>query len=453
MPANQMSQHISSALRAASDTRELRVGEGALNEVPDVFRRCFQTDCAIIVADVNTMEAAGRQVLAITESAGLKIAETFIFRETDLHARMEYVDGLQKVLAPARAPAIAVGSGTINDLVKLASYRCERPYMSVATAASMDGYTAFGASINHEGSKQTFFCPAPRAVVADLDVICKAPAEMNAAGYADLAAKVTAGADWILADALGCEAIDLQAWSMVQPNLRQWLADPEAIRRGKRAAIAGLTEGLMMTGLAMQWSKSSRPASGAEHQFSHLWDMQDHHHAGRIPFHGFKVAIGTLASTMLYEQLLCRALETLDIDAACRAWTKREELDAHVRVMHQRADLRTVALRELQEKYIDREALAGMLKRLAASWPVLKNRLREQLIPSMALRQMLRRAGAPDRPEQIGIDLARLRRSYLEGQQIRRRFTVLDLATMTGLLPDCLEHIFAARGPWGEGAG
>src|SRR4029077_17844815 len=102
---------------------------------------------------------------------------------------------------------IAVGSGTINDLTKLAAHHAGRSYLCVATAASMDGYTAFGASITYQGSKQTFDCPAPAAVIADLDIICAAPGDMNAWGYADLLAKVTAGADWLLADALGIEPI------------------------------------------------------------------------------------------------------------------------------------------------------------------------------------------------------------------------------------------------------
>ena len=98
------------------------------------------------------------------------------------------VDGLKN----HDAIPIAVGSGTINDLTKLSSHLTGRRYMCVGTAASMDGYTAFGASITADGSKQTFNCPAPQACLADLDIICQAPIEMTASGYADLFAKITA---------------------------------------------------------------------------------------------------------------------------------------------------------------------------------------------------------------------------------------------------------------------
>ena len=112
---------------------------------------------------------------------------------------------LEAALRPHDAIPVAVGSGTVNDLTKLASHRTGRPYLCVATAASMDGYTAFGASITCQGNKHHFPCPAPAAVVADLDLLSAAPGSMNAWGYADLMAKVPAGADWMVADAVGAE--------------------------------------------------------------------------------------------------------------------------------------------------------------------------------------------------------------------------------------------------------
>src|SRR5690606_27335786 len=141
-------------------------------------------------------------------------------------------------------------------------------------AASMDGYTAFGASITRNGSKQTFYCPAPVACVADIDIIAKAPEGMNASGYADLLAKVTAGADWVLADAVGAEPIHKTAWDQIQPSLLSWVSNPDGVLNNDPATIQCLVQGLIMGGLGMQTAKSSRPASGAEHQFSHLWDMQ-----------------------------------------------------------------------------------------------------------------------------------------------------------------------------------
>src|SRR5204863_439376 len=77
---------------------------------------------------------------------------------------------------------------------------------------------------------QTFDCPAPIGVLADLEVIAAAPEGLNASGYADLVAKCPAGADWILADGLGIDPIDPDNWDMVQTRLRYWMADAAGVR-------------------------------------------------------------------------------------------------------------------------------------------------------------------------------------------------------------------------------
>ena len=304
-------------MRAARDTRALEMGPGINARAGEVFREQFGPRRAVIVADQNTFAAAGNEVIASFRTAGQQLLEPFIFPTPDLYAEYTFVVELEEALKKNAALPVAVGSGTINDLTKLASHRADRPYMCVATAASMDGYTAFGASITHQGSKQTFQCPAPVAVMADLDTIRAAPGLMNSWGYTDLLAKVTAGADWLLADAIGQEPLQPQAWRIAQSRLRELVANPAGVKARNLEAVRQLTEGLMLGGFAMQSARSSRAASGAEHQFSHLWDMQHHTHNGKAPSHGFKVGIGTLASTALYEHLLDQPLEKLNVDRCC----------------------------------------------------------------------------------------------------------------------------------------
>src|ERR1039457_6768797 len=93
-------------------------------------------------------------------------------------------------------------------------------------------------------------------------------------------------------------------------------------------------------------AQSSRPGSGAEHLFSDLWDMGHHVHEGRTPSHGFKVAIGTLAVTVLYEYLLARNLEDLDVGSCCAQWPDDAAREQTARAMFSQADLRAVALKE-----------------------------------------------------------------------------------------------------------
>src|SRR5205814_943807 len=151
-----------------------------LNTTPDVFRRQFGQRAAVVVADANTFAAAGRAVCDAFRRAGHACLEPFIYSDPNLYAEHSYVAELEEALKQHEAIPVAVGAGTINDLTKLAAHRAGRPYLCVATAASMDGYTAFGASVTHNGSKKTFQCPAPLAVVADLDVVRAAPGDMHA---------------------------------------------------------------------------------------------------------------------------------------------------------------------------------------------------------------------------------------------------------------------------------
>jgi glycerol-1-phosphate dehydrogenase [NAD(P)+] len=439
---------VARALQAAPETRGLELGPAALTRTPDVLRRFFPGKPALIVADTNTFAVAGQQVLDALRGAGCACREPFVYADPNLYAEHTFVLALEAALQGHDAIPVAVGSGTINDLAKLASHRTGRRYLSVATAASMDGYTAFGASITYNGSKQTFTCPAPLALVADLDVIAAAPREMTASGYADLLAKTTAGADWLVADALGVEAIHSEAWGIVQGGLREAVANPALLQQGDPAAVRRLTEGLILGGFAMQAAQSSRPASGAEHQFSHLWDMQHHTHQGKAPSHGFKVGIGTLALAALYERLLTLPLDALDVDACCARWPDQAAHEQLVRGLFGSSDVAVVALQECRAKWVDSAALRKQLGTLRRAWPALRERLRQQILPFAQVAEMLHAAGAPTAPEQIGIPRQRLRESFWQAYFLRRRFTILDLAVRTGTLDGILEQLFSHRGPW-----
>jgi glycerol-1-phosphate dehydrogenase [NAD(P)+] len=438
-------------LSLAHDTKALCLGPGTIGQTAAVFSAQFPGRRGLMVADQNTFAVAGRQVHAMLTAAGLSGGDPVIFPDRTFIAEYRWVDWLVGLFRVSDAIPIAVGSGTINDLVKLAAHLTGRAYLCVATAASMDGYTAFGASITQRGAKQTFSCPAPRAVMADIEIMRAAPPEMTAAGYADLQAKLTAGADWIAADELGVESVEPQAWMLVQAGLRTALADPAGARAGETPAITALTEGLMLGGFAMQGLQSSRPASGAEHQFSHLWDMEHLSWGGSVPSHGFKVGVATLAVASLYEALLRRPLDRIDIDRCCDQWPEWPDTERAISSLFADTDFVETALTETRTKHIPRSALRAQLTRLRERWPILRARLQVQLPPAAELRRRLQQVGAPVTPETIGLTRERLRHSFQRAYHIRRRFTVLDLAVRTATLEECLDELFRPGGFWADG--
>ena len=447
---------IDRLLADASTTREVAVERGALATAGQRIARRFPQQPAVIVADERTWEIAGKAVSASLQSAGHPLAEPIILPGTpELRPTYTRVEEVRDLLAApssgSRPVPVAVGSGTINDLTKRAADEIGLPYTVVATAASMDGYTASGASLVHDGVKQTFPCTAPVMVIADLDIVCAAPAAMTASGYGDLIGKITAGADWLLADALGIEPLIPDVWAMVQGPLKATLHDPARLHEGSDpAAVEQIFLGLVITGLAIQATGSSRPASGSDHQFSHFWEMQGLSHDGRTVSHGFKVALGTLASTLLYEELLKTDLAALDIDETVSRWPSLAALEDNVR-QTQPAHLPHMgerALEEVRAKYVERDEIARRLRTLKDVWPELRDRLCDQLIPSKELRHLLRAAGCPTTPEEVGLTRDQLRTSYTAARQIRRRYTVLDLALETGLFQPAVDALFAPGGAW-----
>ncbi len=446
-------QRISDALREATDTAHVVIGAGVLGSVADLFERSFGDRPAVVVADGNTFRVAGDAVQRALEAAGRELVEPYVFPgEPTLYADYENIKTLIASLRAHQAIPLAIGSGTLNDIVKRAAYECDRQYMSVATAASMDGYTAFGAAITKEGYKQTMTCPAPRAVLADLTILTQAPPKMTAAGYADLLSKVTAGADWIVADALEVEPIDAKPWALVQEPLREATGRPGDLRAGDPTAMDGLIEGLIMSGLAMQAAASSRPASGAEHQFSHLWEMeglgQKPEHGEPPLSHGFKVGLGTVSIAALYERVLDRDMSGLDINAIVGAWPSWDEVERRVRAAHTTPGLDEAAVEESRAKYVDADQLARRLALLGERWPQLRERVRKQLMPADELRAQLKEADCPTTPAEVGLSPDRFKATYRRAQMIRRRYTVLDLVNEAGLLDECVEELFADGGFW-----
>lgn len=440
---------VESALQRTTDTKDLIIGAGVVSRTAEMFAKLFPQQTAIIIADLNTWEVAGKAVFASLEAAGIPQEKPFIFTDKELYAEWQHVEKIHEHLKKLDAIAIAVGSGVMNDMTKYASHLLGRKYMCVGTAASMDGYTAYGASITKDGNKQTFDCPAPYGFVMDPVIAADAPKELAASGYADLIAKIPAAADWLLADVTGNEPVDKFAWDLVQDGLRESLSAPAAVHEGDLKMTEALAEGLLMSGFAMQAIQSSRPASGTEHQFSHCWDMEDLCFEGKHVSHGFKVGIGTLASTASLEFLLEKDIANLDVDKCVEQWKSWEEQEQEIReVFAGMPGHLARGLKETYGKYTDKEGLRKQLEALKAAWPTLKEQIREQIIPFAEVRENLRLVGAPYEPEHIGVTRERMRKTFSYIPYMRSRFTNIDIVYRCGFMAELTERLFGKGGIW-----
>ena len=429
---------IRAAVARSATVAEVREGAGAMAGAGALFRRHFGNGRACIIADEASWAAAGDALEAGLAAAGIPMRRHVLPSRPRLKPTVELADSLRDILRQGETP-VALGSGVINDVVKHAAFSLDQPYLCVATAASMDGYTSAGAPLSDKGFKKTIQCRPARAVLGDLDVIAGAPPAMTGWGYGDLAGKVPAGADWIVADALGIEAIDDVAWPMVQHGLQGWLAEPALIARGNRGAIAGLFSGLTLVGLAMEAHGSSRPASGADHQIAHLWEMEDLHHAGERVSHGACVAVGCTATLRLWDWLLAQDLTRLDVGRAVARAPSLAAKGIEIAATFGPGEIGARALDETAAKHVEGDRLRARLDLLVQVWQDLRARLQRQLMTARAMRAALHAAGAPADEAEIGVTRAALRTSVMAARFLRSRYTLLDLLDETGLLSEALD--------------
>ena len=442
-------ERIANALKLATDTRVFVMGNGILDKVPGIFTQQFPGAKPVIIADCNTWAAAGQKVFDEFTDAGIECGR-FIIPDRKFHAEWKYVEMVDRVLDenPGHI-AVSVGSGVINDLCKLtAHHHGDQSYLSVATAASVDGYSSFGASITYQGLKQTFECPAPRAIVADIDVIAAAPKWMSAAGYADLAAKIPCGAEWMIADLFGTEPIQPDAWHVLQDVLDDMLSDPDGVAAGKSEAVASLFEGLTLSGIAMQAARSSRPASCTDHLFSHYLDMTGYRYKGELQSHGFQVAIGTLTMCAFFDEFLKMDLSNLDVDACVAAWPSLESEQARARYIYEGFVDPELGVREITKKCSDDKGVREQLTKVRDQWPALKKKYRKQVYPFAKMQDLFRRAGAPTDPADIGLSREALRDIVPYAQIMRYRINLLDLAKRARIYDYLVDKVFGEGGAW-----
>ena len=407
------------------NTRFFIMGEKILGEIPELWRSAFPGYSPFLVADGNTWNAAGAQVAEILRQAGIAFPEPVIFPGTPrLHADIAYSRELAPKLPPKHA-FLAIGSGVINDLCKCAGGMTSTPYCCVATAPSVDGYTSDGAALAVDGFKQTVRCPAPLALAADTAVLRSAPAKMLAAGYADLVSKVPAGTEWCIGDLLGIEPLRPDVWEIIHRDLRKWIADPDDLEH-----VFG---GLAATGYSMQMMLDSRPASGAEHLMSHVWEMNGLAVDGEEVSHGFKVAIGILISAKLFEHL--RRLAPEEIRRLAVVPATRGERFEEVKRVAAASGIGEAAVNVAMKKFLEPAAMLARREALLSQWDKVCAIIDREMLPFAELRELFLKAGVPTRPAEIGLDEALFYHGIHGAQLMRIRYTILDIYYELGLFP------------------
>jgi len=403
--------------------------EDALMELPEFLTRHIQERTAVLVSDIRTYEIAGRQVKEILENAGWSIRNinlpdgekgSPVCDDSTFHT-------LSAQIRNSPGVCIAVGSGVINDLTKWVSFELNAPYVVIATAASMNGFTAANVAPVINGVKSLVRAHAPLGVFAQPAVIANAPYRLTAAGLGDALAKSVSVVDWELNEFLVDEPFCPFCAEIINDIEPLYFNNPEGVLKRSPEGIQAIFKALIYSGLAMTMIGSSAPASGGEHLFSHTLDMMNLVDGIPHDLHGRQVGLGTVFAAALYDRLRnVKHPEFREMPDSIDHgfWGKlAEPVDTQYRS-------KLNNLPEIKDRLTAPDAWGHIRKKLLvkAKSPVL-------------IAECLRKAGAARYLKDIDCSRERVRQAVLHLHEIRSRFTVVDLAWMVGILPDAADDM------------
>lgn len=403
--------------------------EDAKEKVPSLVAELQLGERVDVLMDSRTREVAGRSLVEILNNAGLKATDVVVpdrpgggwpicddLTQAEIDRQMGRLDWI-----------LTVGSGVITDLGKWLAGDRGIPFVSFATAASMNGYASANVAPTIKGMKSLTFARPPVAVLSCPDIIRNAPYIMTTAGLGDVLAKTISTTDWYLNHLLFNEYFCEKSAGLISELEPMYLYASKEIREREPRAVNALFHAILLTGVSMTMAGTSAPASGGEHLVSHALDMMssiDHHPKD---LHGRQVGVGTLLMAELYKRVL--AIESP------RLAEPIQEVDTAFW-----GPLGPVVKENYSQK-IHRLQMAKERLATGDSWDTLRQELAPMLHPPDILHTCLNTAGAATSAQDIGCSRGRLFDALLHAHEIRPRFTILDLAHLMGLMPSAAVDI------------
>jgi glycerol-1-phosphate dehydrogenase [NAD(P)+] len=412
--------------------RKLIYAEDALERLPDVLNPLAEGRRIVLVADQRTWRIAGQQAEQTLDQAGWSVRDIVV---PDVGRGSPVCDDATHDWLNGRLPpadiALAVGCGVINDLTKWSAFDHGLPYAVMATAATMNGFTAANVAPALRGVKTLILAQPPLAVLAVPSVIVDAPFELTTAGLGDAIAKPVSTADWLLNHIFFGEYFCRYCSEIINVLEPYYFDRPQDIRSRQPAAIEALFHALLYSGIAMTIVGTSAPASGGEHLLSHTLDMMSSIDGVAHDLHGRQVGLGTLFASAIYDRIFrietpnCRHLPS-DVDSTF--WGRLAE---NVRWQYEQ---KRPMLESMREKLTDGQ-----------TWRTFLAACHRQVRPPEQIKNCLRSAGAAHTFADIGCSRERLLAALLHMHEIRKRPTIIDLAWVLGVLPGCAEEIIDRR--------
>ena len=413
---------------------EVVVGKGAVNRLPEFVRKYGRK--AFVVADVNTYAAAGEKVFELLKAAEIPFG-SFVFQDTALEPDEKAVGAAFMHFDPSCDVIVGVGSGVINDICKILSNISGKAYLIVGTAPSMDGYASATSSMSRDGVKVSLNSRCADVIIGDTEILKTAPVHMLRSGLGDMLAKFVSIAEWRIAHIITGEYYCEEVAQLIRTAVKKCVDNAEGLLKREDAAIEAVFEGLVIGGVAMAYAGVSRPASGVEHYFSHVWDMRGLEFGTQVDLHGIQCAMATMKAVELYEKVMAI---TPDWEKA-RAYVESfdlEDWNTQLREFLGSSAETMIELEKKEGKY-RKDTHAARFALIEKNWPAILQILREELPAEEELCKLLDAVGISRDLSTIGVSREDAQITFRATKDIRDKYVLSRLAWDLGILDELCE--------------
>ena len=426
-----------------TELKYVRIESGAVRHLPEALEQ-LSVCRPFVVFDQNTYQAAGKKVQESLDEAGIQYS-LFVFEPTPLKMEPdEYAVGaLTMSFDPVCDGIIAVGSGVVNDCCKVLAHASKLPQLVVATAPSMDGYASNSSSMIQNHIKVSLYVPCPQAIICDTDIMKDAPLEMLMAGLGDMLAKYISVCEWRISHLVTGEYYCENIAGLMRASVNKCWSMAERLMKRDPEAVAAVTEGLILSGIAMSFAKISRPASGLEHYFSHLWEMMALARGDESHLHGIQVEVGTVITLFLMEELKKVVPNSEQARAAMAAFDQQQWEDEARGIFGKIAPAIIDAAKTLGLN--DPQRHTRRLDKILVHWPDIVKIIDEELPGAQETLEKMKQLHMPHSPRDLGIDLEETKKAFIGSRVIRDKYLtstlIWDLG-LTGQFKDLLKDTY-----------
>jgi glycerol-1-phosphate dehydrogenase [NAD(P)+] len=415
----------------------VKTGRNILSSVPEMIS-VLGAKKTFVLCDLNTYKAAGEKVCAILKEANLP--HTLYVLPVEKPGPDEWTIGnVLMHLDPACDLILGVGSGVINDVCKEVAFKSGRKNAIVGTAPSMDGFASATGSMELDHVKVSLNNQCPQGILLDGDVLCQAPMRMLWAGYGDMVAKYVAICEWRITNLITgeyyCEAIA----DLMRAALKKISANVDKLMQRDPDAALAVAEGLLIAGMGMAFAGCSRPASGIEHYFSHMWEMMALERGLPYDLHGIMVGVGTVMSMRLYEFVKQQKPDRARMEAHAAAFDYNE-WEAQVRRVFGKTADEIIRIEGKVQKN-DPARLAKRIDALCENWDKILKIIDEELPEYNYLYGMMKDTGMPVEPRDLDICDEDVINAYLGARDIRDKYLSCSFLWDMGLQDEAVAYL------------